>query len=457
MSDGTPLRVLHSQAQQAIRAGNLPQALGLLQQAVAKTNPRESDYRPVLQDLQNVLMELNQPRHALTVAWYLADTTGERTLLERVPLADRARTYQAWAERKDSGQAEYAEAAKLYEEAGMVAHAAVCRELGGGYRAARALWSRLADTLMQGESDPYPTGLARFNIARCSALLDDPREARSATVGAVHLLEEAADRYERIGQRERAFDCYQVLIAVGKQSGEFEHVLEGYVNVVRILREDNLRYYALQSYESAISDADVAREYAAGATLAQEMAQYAQLEGMNYLANYAIDQQARMWRSVARSVSDRNGPVEMAENAVLAAIVALAKQEQFAAVGELYTLLSSFELDEARREHYARAATRYVGVNNEAVESGPLPAHLRQDEPFPEVWHVDLIEWEQRGSATMAAGDIILDELNWPDTTRRRAMAARLQALDIETQIGRQGRPPVDATVTLCRLLGHVQ
>ena len=53
---------------------------------------------------------------------------------------------------------------------------------------------------------------------------------------------EPADRYETVGQRERAFDCYQVLLAIGRESGAFEHVLEGYVNLIRILREDNLRY-----------------------------------------------------------------------------------------------------------------------------------------------------------------------------------------------------------------------
>ncbi len=99
-------------------------------------------------------------------------------------------------------------------------------------------------------------------------------------VAAVHLLEEAADRYETIGQRERAFDCYQVLIAVGRESQEFEHVLEGYVNVIRILREDHLRYYALQSYEEAVSAAEKQGEVSAAATLAREMSTYARKEGL---------------------------------------------------------------------------------------------------------------------------------------------------------------------------------
>jgi hypothetical protein len=48
-------------------------------------------------------------------------------------------------------------------------------------------------------------------------------------------------------------------------------VLEGFVNVIRILREDHLRYYALQSYEEAVAAAEKQGEVSAAATLAREM------------------------------------------------------------------------------------------------------------------------------------------------------------------------------------------
>jgi tetratricopeptide (TPR) repeat protein len=454
MSSSAQLRTVHQQGKQALRAGNLQQALSLLQQASAKTSARENEYRPVLEDMRATLSRMGRPRHALTIDWYLGDNRAASAILESVPPVDQARTLEAWAASASDGSDYHLRAADIYESAGQVARAAIARERGGDYRGARTLFSRLGDSLVREGSDRYAAALARFNLARCCRKTDDARAARAAVVSSVHLLEEAADRYERIGQRERAFDCYQVLIAIGKQSGEFEHVLEGYVNVVRILREDNLRYYALQSYEDALGEADKNREFSAGATLAQEMAAYAFNEGMTSLANHAIHQQARLWRQVAHAVVERAGPPEMAENAMLAAIVALARQHQFATVGELYRALSQIDLEPARKQHYARAAKRYAGEANAAIEAGALPAHLRQDAAFPDVWHVDLIEWEQRGSAADACGDVVLESEAWSEVTRRRAMLARMAALDLE---GAGPQAPAGAMVALAKLLGQVE
>ena len=458
MANGSnaPLRVLHQQGRQALKAGNLPQAQGLLIQAASKTSAREADYLPALEDLREVLHGLGNHRGALTVDWYRANGSGEQALMSKVPPVDQARTLQAWAERAgEDGSADYyAKAANVYEQAGLVAHAAICREKAHDYKAARTLWSRLAETLSRTGADRYAAGLARFNLSRCAKETGDASASRTAVVQAVHMLEEAADRYERIGQRERAFDCYQVLIAIGKQSGEFEHVLEGYVNVVRILREDNLRYYALQSYEDALADAEERTEYAAGATLAQEMASYALVEGMLSVANHATKLQANMWQRVAQTSISRGAPPEMAENALLAAVVSLARQGQFDDVGKLYRMLSTLDLEPARKAHYDRAAQRYASVDNASVDAAPLPSHLRQDAAFPDVWHVDLVEWEQHGSASMACGDVVLEPQNWSEVTRRRAMLARLQALVIEA---RQSQPAAGELVHLAELLGQVE
>ncbi|MCA9621735.1 MAG: HEAT repeat domain-containing protein [Myxococcales bacterium] len=455
MSQNTPLRVLHQRARAAMQSGNLPEAMGILQEAASRTSARESEYTPVLADLRTVLVQLGRHRAALTVDWYRADGSGEQRLLDSVPPMDKARTLQAWAERAEGNQSIdfYARAAKTYESAGLVAQAAICREKARDYAAARTLWSRLGDALSRAGGDRYAAGLARFNLSRCAKEMGDAPGARAAVVQSVHLLEEAADRYERIGQRERAFDCYQVLIAIGKQSGDFEHVLEGYVNVVRILREDNLRYYAIQSYEDALGDAEKNEEFAAGATLAQEMASYALGENMLRVANYASRLQANMWQRVASATVQRGGPTEMAENAILAAIVALARQGQFDAVGRMYAALADLDLEPSRKAHYARACTRYHGVKDAVVDAAPLAPHLRQDAAFPDVWHVDLVEWEQQGSASQACGDVVLEPESWSEVTRRRAMLARLQALEVEAQ----SSPDPGALVKLTELLGHVE
>jgi hypothetical protein len=261
-------------------------------------------------------------------------------------------------------------------------------------------------------------------------------------VAAVHLLEEAADRYETIGQRERAFDCYQVLIAVGRESREFEHVLEGYVNVIRILREDHLRYYALQSYEEAVAAAEKQGEVSAAATLAREMGAYARKEGLPAVASFATLTQARLWQEVSTASQKRKAPPEIAENALLAAVIALGEAGQYRQVGGVYGALSELPLEESRTKHYARAKGRYQGAQDLPIEAAPLPAHLRHEVGFPEVWHVDLVEWEQGGSASQAAGDIVLDPSQWSEVTRRRAMLARLTALSVEPEPGSQGPGP---------------
>ncbi len=441
-----------------MKARNLPQAVSIFHQGATKTSAREPDYLSLLQDYRSALIGQRLYRAALTVDWYTGDSQKQAELLEHVPYIDRARTLQAWAERTESGQKTdryYNEAAAVYEQAGAIAHCAICREKAGDFATARSLWSRLSQRLSSSDSDRYAAGLARFNLARTCLEIDDKSAAQSAVVGAVHLLEEAADRYERIGQRERAFDCYQVLIAIGQKGGQFEHVLEGYVNVVRILREDHLRYYALQSYEEALTQAKNASEYSAGATLAQEMAGYAEMQGMPAVSNHAVSLGAGMWQQVAQAAIKRSAPPEIAENALLAAIVALARQNQFKDVGKLYSQLATLDLEPARKKHYARAATRYDGVNNLPMDASALPSHLRQDTAYPEVWHVDLIEWEQAGSASAACGDVVLDWQSWSEITRRRAMLARLTALEVDA-VGQ--RPVVEETLlSLADLLGRVE
>lgn len=431
-----PLHELREEARVAYNRGDANRAKASLWQALQHTIAREEDYVVLTTDMRDLLLAMKDPRGALTLDWYAGTERTQKNLLPQVPPIDRARTLLAWADRssdRERAKAVYAKAADEYEAAGLVAQAAIARERGEDFLRARALWSRLSQLLSSTTTDLYAAGLARFNLARTSLRTGDAAAAREAVVAAVHLLEEAADRYETIGQRERAFDCYQVLIAIGRESGEFEHVLEGYVNVNRILREDHLRYYALQSYEEAMQAAERQGEMSAAATLAREMAVYARKEGLPSVANFAMLAQARLWQAVAEAAQRRGVPPQIAENGLLAAVIACGETGQYKKVGELYGLLSTLPLEEARRTHYARARERYNDAQNLAIDAAPLPPHLRHEVGFPEVWHVDLVEWEQQGSAAQAAGDIVLDPGQWSDVTRRRAMLARLSALALES------------------------
>jgi tetratricopeptide (TPR) repeat protein len=456
-----PLHELRDEARASRTRGDVARAQSALYAALQHTVAREEDYVGAAAELRDLLAQTGAYRAALTLDWYAGTEKSQRALINHVPPIDKARTYLAWADRhpdRERAKAIYAKAADEYEAGGLVAQAAIAGERGGDFVRARALWSRLAHLLSSSGSDFYAAGLARFNLARTSLRTGDKSAAREAVVGAVHLLEEAADRYETIGQRERAFDCYQVLIAVGRESLEFEHVLEGFVNVIRILREDHLRYYALQSYEEAVGAAEQQGEVAAAATLAREMSVYARKEGLAAVSSFATLTQARLWQEVAAASRKRRAPPEIAENALLAAVIALGEAGQYRQVGGVYGALSELPLEESRVKHYTRARGRYREAADLSIDAAPLPAHLRHEVGFPEVWHVDLVEWEQAGSASQACGDIVLDPGQWSEVTRRRAMLARLGALAVETPpAAGQRAPAADAYVRLAEQLALVE
>ncbi len=443
---------LRERARAALARGDLDDAANSLVLAAAQTHVAEHDYLSVLRPLAEVLAKRNDPRSALTVLWYMAFSEPDgwkkaQGFLGAVPNVDRARTLAAMND--------MAGAAREMENAGLVAAAAIYREKADDWRGARALWSRLAQ-VVQGGADAYNAALVQFNLSRCAKKCNDPRQAREATVAAVRLLEEAADYFESVGQRERAFDCFQVLVQIGRESGMFEDVLEGFVNCIRILREDHLKYFALQYFEDALQAAKEKAELSAAATLAREASEYARALGMASASAHYVVMQAELWRDVARQHLERGAPPEIAENALLAAILAFGEVGHYARVGALYKELAQMDLEPQRKKHYARASQRYDGVRDEPIDTAPLPSHLRQDNHFPDVWHVDLIEWEQQGSAAEACADVLLDK-RWPDLIRRKAMLARLTAFAVEGRPDDQSAPAVAARVRLADQLAQLQ
>jgi hypothetical protein len=443
---------LRERARAALARGDLDDAANALVSAAAQTHVAEHDYLSVLRPLAEVLTRRNDPRSALCVVWYMAFSEPDgwkraMSMLAGVPSVDRARTLAATGD--------MAGAAREMENAGLVAAAAIYREKADDWRGARALWSRLAQ-VVGGGADAYNGALVQFNLARCAKRCGDARQAREANVSAVRLLEEAADYFESVGQRERAFDCFQVLVQLGRESGMFEDVLEGFVNCIRILREDQLKYFALQYFEDALQAAKERKELSAAATLAREAAEYARVLGMASASAHYVVVQAELWRDVAKQHLERGAPAEIAENALLAAVLAFGEVGHYARVGGLYSELAQMDLDDQRRKHYARAAKRYDGVRDEAIDTAPLPSHLRQDNHFPDVWHVDLIEWEQQGSAAEACADVLLDK-RWPDLIRRKAMLARLTAFAVEGRPEDASAPATAARVRLADQLAQLQ
>ncbi len=426
------LYALRDRARAAAARGNLDDEIAALLAAAGQTHVAEHDYTAVLRHLEEALAKRGDTRGALNVLAYLAsaDPTAYKraqALMPQVPPVDRAPVLAA--------QGRMADAARETENAGQVAAAAIYREKAKDWVAARALWSRLVH-VTEHDDDAYVTALVRFNLARCARQCGDARQAREAIVASVRLLEESADYFESIGRRERAFDCFQVLVQIGRESGAFEDVLEGFVNSIRILREDHIKYeFALELFEECIAAATECGETRAAATLARQAGEYARSIGLPHAAAGYSLRQADLWRAVAKQTKQKMGTgarAEVAENSLLAAIHAFGEIHQYARVGGLFAELAQLDLEPLRRAHYARAARRYEKVSDEPLEkSATHPPALRRESHHAEVWHVDVLEWERRGSAAEACAGVLFDK-RWNDLVRRRAMVARLTALDVE-------------------------
>jgi hypothetical protein len=447
------LYILRDRARAALARGDLDTALSALLSGAAQTHVSEHDYIGTLRPLEETLARAGNPRGALTIVCYLAATdTGAwkraGALLPLVPPVDRARVLAA--------QGQLADAAREMEDAGLVAAAAICRERAKDWGSARALWSRLAHVTERGD-DAYVAALVRFNLARCAKQCGDARQAREAMVASVRLVEEAADHFESIGLRERAFDCFGVLVQIGRESGAFEDLVEGYVNCIRILREDHLKYFALEYFEESIAAATEREETSAAATLAREAADYARSLGLASASGGYSVRQAELWRTLAHQHLARGASPEIAENALLASILAFGEVGQWAHVGAIYTELSRLDLEPARAAHYQRAARRYSRMNDEPLEtSSSLAVPARHDTHFTEVWHVDVLEWEQRGSASEACADVLLDR-RWPDLIRRKAMLARLTALPVDERPDDASSAMLHARICLAGQLAQLQ
>ena len=443
---------LRARARRAIDRGDLDEADALLLEAATETHVDEQDYASVLEPLAVVRERRGDARGALAVRWYLARRGVPSwddclALLPRVAGEDRGRTLAAMGKPGD--------AAREMEAAGRLVAAATHLERAEDWRGAGALWSRLSRSMPTGPG-AYEAALVQGNLARCALRCSETRASHEALVRAVHLLEEAADHFEAVGLRERAFDCFQVLIQLGREHRSFEDVVEGFVNCIRILREDHLTVHALRFLDDAIASARAADELTAAATLAREASHYARTVGAADASARYVGLEAELWRDAAHQHLSRGDPPETAENALLSAVVAFGETGQIGRVGSLYTELGALELREARRVHYAQAACRYAWTWEDTAPEIEAPARAAEQARIPEVWHVDLLEWEQAGSAAECCAELVLGE-STPPLTRRLALLGRLTALDLEGRPEDAGQDHVAAQVRLADLLSQMQ
>ncbi|MFK7988806.1 MAG: HEAT repeat domain-containing protein [Sandaracinaceae bacterium] len=409
-------RDAYRRANRALQQNRPGEALQFLWSLVDRSHVIDEELEGYLRMMAQAYTALGRGRAAATILLFLGQVDLAAQQSTDVPI-DLARCAQVAGNPK--------RAAQHFEEAGWLGHAAIELENAGNFRSARVLWERLADDPRL-RAQPYTQGLVRFNLAMACQRLKDKAAARRHTIQSMHLLEAAADGFETQGMRERAFDCYQVLMTIGKQ-GSFENLAEGYLNCIRILREDNLKYYVLQYYEDFQTMALERGELHAAATLFREAAEYARRQAMPYARHYQKRGGETHVSAAQRTLAD-GGSAEMAENAYAAAIDAFNELGLYSAVREIYGRLADMPLSDKRKARYRRLQHRLAEMPDDMSPMASFPDYLRMDTAYPEIWRLDVIEWEQNGDAAETMSEVIQDA-KWPDFTRRRALLCRLAQL----------------------------
>ncbi|HEY0137999.1 MAG TPA: HEAT repeat domain-containing protein, partial [Nannocystis sp.] len=338
-------------------------------------------------------------------------------------------------------------AASWFALGGMPVHQAIELERAGEDEAAAGLWARLlaSDLLAERPGEPrghaYERALAKINFGLCLRRLAaaDARggggggggplhdRARLALAEATTAVEEVADTFESEGLRERAFDCYQLIARLGVEAGAFENIAEGYLNSVRILRDDGLKLDALRLYETFVALARDRGEHHAVAAILREAADYCTRAGLPY-ADDLRWRSAEAWIKAAGEAQGAGHPVQIVENAYLAAAEAFASVRAFRQVAEVYRRLASIELPSKNRERALRLLRRLGDAPTDAPRPMPVPEFLKALPDYEEVWYVDLAEWELGGDPALVAAGVMADR-RFPDYVRRHAL---LLVLEIE-------------------------
>ena len=136
----------------------------------------------------------------------------------------------------------HGEAARVLSESGRPVLAALELEAAGASAAARLEWERvLADPRLAGR--PYETALATSTWARCCCGSATGWAPPAPSPRPQRLLEAVADDFETRGEPLRAFDCYSVLLRLGKETDSFENVSEGYLNAIRVLAAEDQQFW----------------------------------------------------------------------------------------------------------------------------------------------------------------------------------------------------------------------
>jgi hypothetical protein len=434
-----------AQAEGLLAQGRYEEAERHYRELIGQTHVIDYEYDDWLRHLAGIYRMLGRLRAAGTIYLYLHYFDLAREAFgDDASAAEKARVFEV--------EKRWSEAAELYAKARLPVHAAVAWERAKQVESAAAMWEQLLGEPAL-KHRPYEQALVHFNFGMAkSALGEDSGAGRRALVEAQRRLEQVADDFESRGERERAFDCYQILLKLGRDSNQFENLAEGYLNCIRVLKDDNLKFYVLQYYEDFIRLALQRGELHAAATLYQEAADYAVQSGLPYDRHYQ-SKAAETWVRCADKHRKDGAPVEMIENAVLAGISCYSAVGLYEQVKRLFESLADLSLPERKAKRYAVIASRYATADNDPQDAPEFPEYLKQQHAYADIWFVDLLEWELGGDPYGVAASIVGD-LRYPDGIRRRALVIVLTLEDAAIR-GEDVHPETLAQVA--ELLGELQ
>jgi hypothetical protein len=345
----------------------------------------------------------------------------------------------------------HGEAARVLSEAGHPALAAVELETAGAHAAARLEWERvLRDPRLSGL--PYETALAHFSLGQ-SLLRTNERAAGERELATTQrMLEAVADDFESRGEAERALDCYRLLLRLGKDTGSFENVAEGYLNSIRILIRDEQRHCALQFYEDFLTYAVERQEWYAAATLAREAAAYSLKVGLLFDRHY-LGRAAELWEQTAAHNEAASGPTDLSENALHAAVDAAAALGDHARVARLYGVMAALPVAAKKRARWKRLAAAAPGaLPPPPAPTGGFPDYLRRNGAYEDVSRKDLVEWELDGDPVAVLARLVVElsltERKFARLALRAVLVASAPTFSLED---------APAAVELARALGRTQ
>src|SRR4051812_3820461 len=406
-------------AEQALRKGRPREALALYLKLLQHDKTDGRDYEAWLDGTAATYLALGRGREA----GYVLLALGRYGEAQRhFPVKERPLEWAFCASR--TGRR--GEAARVFSETGHPALAAIELEAAGAAAAARLEWERvLRDERLTGR--PYEMALAHLSLGEALLRIGDRAGGVRELGTAARMLEVVADDFETGGETERAWDCYRVLLQLGKDMGSFETVAEGYLNMIRnIIDTDDRR--AVEYYDDFISYAVENKEWYAAALAAREVAEYSLKLGLAWDRHY-LERAAELWIETARANQAASGPIDLSANAFLAAIDAATALADLALAGRIYGELAELPLPEARRRRYRTLARRYESELPRRLPSPAFPAVMRRSESYLEIWRDDLIEWELDGDPVTVMARLIADDSDRTIWTRP-ALRALLKFAD---------------------------